>query len=179
MTQSGQSYTNTQPLIIICRKAKGNRICQQNAIIWSMRRRGSVPRSQMNSKMNIDVFTTIKGTCSPAPAPLPSGQFQPPRKSSDASTEMTTMFVTSAIWNIDQRIPEYSTSGPPTTSDYATGMSKGWRYSSARPATRKMKNASGCHTMKGTLLWPSTKSTRFRLWPNMATANTAITSGIS
>src|SRR3989304_5887232 len=115
------------PLIIIGRKAKGNRICQQNAIIWSMRSRGSEPRSHMNIRMKADVFTTIRGTCSAAPTSFPSGQFQPPRKRREPSTEISTMFTNSATWNIDQRMPQHSTNGPPTTSDSATGMSNGCR----------------------------------------------------
>ena len=127
-----------------------------------MRRRGRLNRSHMKSRIKNEVLTKINGTCRAIPAPLPSGQFQPPRNSSDASTEMSTMLTNSAIWNIDQRMPEYSMNGPPTTSDSATGMSNGCRYSSARPATRKMKNASGCQTMNGTRPCPSTISTRLR-----------------
>src|SRR3989304_5383869 len=49
----------------------------------------------------------------------------------------------SARKNIDQRMPEYSTKGPPTTSDSPTGMSKGVRLSSAGAAMKKRKKASG------------------------------------
>src|SRR3989304_615521 len=104
-----------------------------------MRSRGSEPRTHMNIRMKPDFFTTISGTCSAAPASFPSGQFQPPRNSSDPSTDSSTMFTNSAIWNIDQRMPEYSTNGPPTTSDSATGMSNGWRESSGRPGSPQMK----------------------------------------
>src|SRR5437588_235612 len=49
---------------------------------------------------------------------------------------------------IDQRMPEYSTHGPPTSSDSPIGMSKGRRESSASSAVMMMQNGRANSVMK-------------------------------
>jgi len=63
------------------------------------------------------------------------------------------MFTYDVSWNIDQRIPLYSINTPPATSDSPVGMSNGWRSNSATAAIMKIRNPSGCQTIRGTLSW--------------------------
>jgi hypothetical protein len=76
-------------------------VFQPSAMNWSYRSRGSVPRSQMNTKMNTTTLATNHSTGhQPALAPCHSeighGARQPPRNSVDASAETVTMLMYSA-----------------------------------------------------------------------------------
>ena len=92
-----------------------------------MRSRGKDTRNHMNVSSMIEVLAKMSTSCSGQPTSLPKGQFQPPRKTSDTSTESEKTLMYSAKKNMLQRMPLYSMKGPPTISDSATGMSKGLR----------------------------------------------------
>ena len=82
---------------MICRKAKGNRICQHSAISWSMRSRGTVTRIHMKNRMKADVLVAMRAICSHVALSALNGQIQPPRKISEANAEIRTRLTNSAI----------------------------------------------------------------------------------
>src|SRR5512137_1411354 len=97
--------------------AMGTRYFQHIDIIWSMRKRGRVQRSQMVTKTRLDALTkkTAKErTCSQNEASIRSGVMpghgmrHPPRKSEVASAPMTHRFTHSAVAKAPKRKPEYS-----------------------------------------------------------------------
>src|SRR5206468_805048 len=78
----------------------GTKICQQNFIIWSNRRRGSVHRIHMSSVIITLVFSTNHI------GPGRSGPCQPPRKSVTASPAEKKLFANSARKKSANRMPE-------------------------------------------------------------------------
>src|SRR5918911_3682909 len=113
--------------------APGMRIFQPNRMNWSYRSRGSVPRSQMKTKRKTQSLRTNHSTGhQPVFAPLQSeiGQDarQPPRNSVVAIAETVTMLTYSARKNRANFSDEYSVWNPPTSSDSASGRSKGARF---------------------------------------------------
>ena len=95
--------------------------------------------------------------------------FQPPRKSSVKTPEPTSMWAYSATKKSDHLNSPYSVWKPPTRSDSDSGMSKGWRFVSAKRATRKMKADKGIRKRyhmpprKPGSLWVCTTSNRLRV----------------
>ncbi len=71
------------------------------------------------------------------------GAWKPPRNRTEVTAEMTNISVYSAMKNIAKKNPLYSVWKPATSSLSASGMSKGARLHSARPAVKKMRNAMG------------------------------------
>ena len=71
------------------------------------------------------------------------GAIQPPRNATEATAEKMNISVYSAMKNIAKKKPLYSVWNPATSSLSASGMSKGVRLHSARPAVKKMTNAMG------------------------------------
>ena len=76
--------------------------------------------------------TTLSGTS--RTATFGNGRSQPPKNSVTQSPLITTIAAYSARKNSDQRKPEYSVWNPATSSDSASGRSKGARFVSAVPA---------------------------------------------
>ena len=60
-----------------------------------------------------------------------------------AVAENTNISVYSAMKNMAKKKPLYSVWNPPTSSLSASGMSKGARFVSASPATKKTRKATG------------------------------------
>jgi hypothetical protein len=88
----------------------GINIFQPKRMIWSYRNLGNVTRTQINVVMTINVFIPnhihpgiqLKNT-------LSIGDSQPPKNIVTARIETNQILAYSAIWNIAQDIPEYST----------------------------------------------------------------------
>src|ERR1700742_1826513 len=68
------------------------------------------------------------------------GESQPPRKRIVVSEHMVMMATYSPRKNIRNGVDEYSTAKPATSSDSASGRSKGGRLVSARAETKKTTN---------------------------------------
>src|SRR5688500_7297550 len=85
------------------------------------------------------VFATLQGGTL---SQVVKGRSQPPRKSVDISADIVTIAAYSAMKNIENFIEEYSVWYPATSSDSASGMSKGSRFVSAKAATTKTNQAS-------------------------------------
>ena len=94
----------------------------------------------------------------------PKGPIQPPRKSSAASIETSSMFPYSARKKNANRIPLYSVWKPATSSDSASGMSNGVRFVSARP---QMKNSTKAIRFSGKS-WKTSQSPTPRIPPAWA-----------
>src|SRR5688572_2270163 len=69
------------------------------------------------------------------------GGSQPPRKSSVVSAQISTTATYSPSMNIMYGVEEYSTMKPATSSDSASGRSKGGRFVSARPEMKKIRKS--------------------------------------
>ena len=114
---------------------------------WSTRSRGSVQRSHIMTKTrNQALAISQSGPEADGPDLLQApgcGAHQPPRKSTEATAEMTNISVYSAMKNIAKKKPLYSVWKPATSSLSASGMSKGARLHSASPAVKKMTKAMG------------------------------------
>src|SRR5262249_21123316 len=107
----------------------------------------SVVRTQINAvssapilKMNQKDAMMLKTTCPQNEPNMPvqkptavPGPDQPPRKSAVATAETMVMLPYSPRKNMAQRRPLYSVRNPATSSDSASGRSKGERFVSARP----------------------------------------------
>ena len=70
-----------------------------------------------------------------------SGVFQPPKKRMTARNETKSIMPYSPIITKLHLSPEYSVWKPPTSSDSASGISKGPRFASAKEAMKKMIKA--------------------------------------
>ena len=109
---------------------------------WSTRRRGSVQRSHiMTNTRNQDLAmsqTGPRGMADLLQDPSGSGAYQPPRNSTEVTMEITNISVYSAMKNMAKKKPLYSVWNPATSSLSASGMSKGARLHSARPAVKKI-----------------------------------------
>src|ERR1700742_4623737 len=94
---------------------------------------GSVPRSHTKPKMNMTTLATNQTSghqllLAPCQSSwIGHGACQPPRKSVVASAETVTMLMYSARKNMANLNEEYSVWKPPTSSDSASGRSKGAR----------------------------------------------------
>src|SRR3990172_9047176 len=94
MSPSRQASTSP-PAITTFSSASGSRNFQANAISWSMRSRGSVPRVQMNRKNTRDSLernSSQPGTHSSSPQAV-----QPPRNSVTATAEIANPAKYSAV----------------------------------------------------------------------------------
>jgi len=69
------------------------------------------------------------------------GLSQPPRKTREATPATINILAYSVRKKNDQRMPEYSVWKPATSSDSASGKSKGVRLTSAKPAMKKSQKA--------------------------------------
>src|SRR5512140_471240 len=114
-----------------------------------MRRRGTVVRTQMMAVIQTTLLIRVRDSCQPQPQSVPVGYSQPPRKITEPKTLQVIIEAYSVSWNIDQRMPEYSTKNPPEISDSATGMSNGARWSSLNIAVKKIRKARGWRRMNG------------------------------
>src|SRR5215468_6917856 len=72
------------------------------------------------------------------------GRSQPPQKSVTAIAATVNMFAYSARKNRENLKPLYSVWKPATSSDSASGKSKGARLVSATPHIKKRRNPTGC-----------------------------------
>src|SRR5438309_290876 len=75
------------------------------------------------------------------------GACQPPRKRVTKSAEEVIMLMYSAVKNMENFMDEYSVWYPATSSDSASGRSKGARFVSAYDPTRKISAPSGLMKM--------------------------------
>ena len=126
----------------------GSRTFQATYMSWSTRSRGSVQRSHIMMKTrNQALAISHTGPRPMGPIccrmPFGKGEYQPPRNSTEATAEMTNISVYSAMKNMAKKNPLYSVWNPATSSLSASGMSKGVRLHSARPAVKKMTKATG------------------------------------
>src|SRR5688572_1801856 len=112
----------------------GTRTFQAKDIIWSIRRRGTVQRIHIITVISSRVFSTNQTT------PGSQRPSQPPKKRTTPNPAVKKLFANSARKKKDQRIPEYSVWNPATSSDSASGRSKGARLTSAIEATRYIRN---------------------------------------
>ena len=74
------------------------------------------------------------------------GLSKPPKKKNEPTTQYRNIAAYSSMKKKDQRMPEYSVMNPATSSDSASGRSKGARFVSARI---EMKNRRKAGSMKG------------------------------
>ena len=70
-----------------------------------------------------------------------NGDSQPPRNTKEATSETINILAYSLIKNIDHLNPENSVIHPATSSDSASGISKGVLFVSATTDIKKIKNA--------------------------------------
>src|ERR1044071_6805491 len=90
--------------------ANGNRNFQLNAITWSYRKRGKVPRTQMykNKKNRIRSANQNSGSTACKSGGPNSGPFHPPRNSNEARHATVIMFAYSAMKNMANFMALYS-----------------------------------------------------------------------
>src|SRR5499426_164606 len=119
-------------------KPHGSRYLYPSAMTWSTRRRGSVQRSHICTKMKKKVFasSTTMPTGTGMAETLTKGSVHPPKKSVATSRLDTNMDAYSSRKKKEKRMPEYSVWKPDTSSDSASGRSKGARL---QPASEAMK----------------------------------------
>src|SRR6187402_2693151 len=112
---------------------------------WSTRRRGSVQRSHICTKISAKILVT--STTMPTGAGIAltstSGSVQPPRNSVATSADETNIEAYSSRKKKEKRMPEYSVWKPETSSDSASGRSKGARLQPASEAMKKISAATG------------------------------------
>ena len=107
-----------------------------------MRNLGNVQRDHIITKMRKEIFEINQKIPQRLPSKYPGiGLSQPPRKRREATPATINILAYSARKKNDQRIPEYSVIHPATSSDSASGRSKGVRFTSATPATKKIQKA--------------------------------------
>src|ERR1019366_8223948 len=118
---------------------QGKRNFQQNCIRRSTLSRGNVQRNHRKRKTMTEVFPrnqTQDGKRPPALYPSP-----PPKKSAAAMAEERKTYAYSARKKSANFRPENSVWKPATSSDSASGISKGVRLVSATEAIRKIRKA--------------------------------------
>src|SRR6185437_9413338 len=153
-------------------------------INWSMRRRGSVPRTQMNPAINAMSFAknhihdgiNVRNE---------SGAVHPPRNSVTASPLIANIPRYSPKKNSANLKPEYSVKYPAIISDSASGKSNGERFDSAVAAIINRMNPASPHGVK-TYQWyghtpqyPACRSTIVVVESDPAIITTAIDDRIS
>ena len=132
MTENSLRTTRAAATMTIHTRDAGMRIFHPKRMNWSYRNRGSVPRSQIKTKMK---SWTLMSHHSNGHQPVLAlshsemghGARQPPRKRVVASAETVTMLMYSARKNIANFSDEYSVWNPPTSSPSASGRSNGAR----------------------------------------------------
>src|SRR5688572_25715717 len=122
-------------------KLHGSRNFQLKSISRSTRKRGKVQRNQRKQKTSASVLTRNQAQLGTIES-QGSGAAPPPRNSAEARRQASSMYAYSARKKSENFMPEYSVWKPATSSDSASGMSKGMRLVSATEAIRKMTNAS-------------------------------------
>ena len=70
-----------------------------------------------------------------------NGDNHPPKKTIDATIDTMSIFAYSLIKKMDHLKPENSVIQPATSSDSASGISKGVLFVSAKPDTKNIKEA--------------------------------------
>jgi len=121
---------------------RGMRTFQQSDMSWSIRSRGSVARIHMKMRTKKYVFSVNHNTPSRGKTST-NGPCHAPNQSVVTMADTTVTSPYSARKKIAQRIPEYSVRKPATSSDSASGRSKGLRFVSARPAMKYVTKANG------------------------------------
>ena len=107
-------------------------------MIWSARMRTKLQRIQVKTRNTKSAFSRNQT----GPSQTGPGPAQAPRNSSAPRNDAPRTCAYSASWMIANFIPEYSTRKPATSSDSASRMSKGARFSAATPAMMNARNAS-------------------------------------
>ena len=111
--------------------------------------RGKVQRIQITMKMRVYIFRKNKPTPINEPRTpkdngrVPIGLCQPPRKSTVAMEQPTTILAYSPIKKRPQLNQAYSVNAPATSSLSASAMSNGARFVSASMQMKKMRNVTG------------------------------------
>ena len=126
-------------------KLHGTRNFQLKSIKRSTLNRGNVQRNhrKQNKKNNVLAMNQIQLGMNVSAA---HGARPPPKKKVATSALASNAYAYSVRKNMDHFMPEYSVWKPATSSDSASGMSKGVRLVSAILAIKKIRNA----------IWPTT-----------------------
>ena len=122
--------------------AIGIKTFQQTYISWSTLNRGKVHLNHIITKIKNDTFP--KNQKSPSTGELRNpgiGLNHPPIKPATAKPLTTNMLAYSLKKKTAQRKPEYSVIQPATSSDSASGISKGVLFVSATALIKKIKKA--------------------------------------
>src|SRR3989304_4431700 len=98
-----------------------------------------------------------------------NGPCQPPRKKVTAMADTVIMLAYSAMKNVANFILLYSVWYPATSSDSASGRSKGHRFTSAIALVQKKKNPMRCNKIFHSFDCPLTTSTRLNDSVSMTT----------
>lgn len=129
----------TENIINTKQKENGKKIFQHNRISWSTRYRGKDARTQIKKKRTKEVFKPkIKGSIRKARKKEKDNQ--PPTKSKIVSKLIKIIEPYSAKKKRAKPIDAYSTLKPETSSDSASGKSKGARLVSAKIEIKNIKN---------------------------------------
>src|SRR6184192_3587230 len=133
------------PDISIHTNASGVNTFQHKFISWSTRKRGNVQRIHICTPTNANTFNTVQNIPHAAPVVqsakctltiLGKGVFQAPRKRITATIDTKNIIEYSARKTKANRIPVNSVWKPATSSDSASGISKGARLLSASEAIK-------------------------------------------
>src|SRR6185312_14900072 len=92
---------------------------------------------------------------------MPNGGSQPPRNRIVTMPDIMIMFMYSPRKKSAKDMDEYSVMKPATSSDSASGRSKGWRLVSASTDVKKMMNIGKCGKTYQRWVWASTTRVRF------------------
>ena len=130
---------------------------QHACISWSYRIRGNVARNHTKIKQNRHVLSarTILCTLMKVSFDIISGMIYPPMKRMAVNADIRTMLQYSARKKKTKIIPLCSVKNPATSSDSASGRSKGVRLVSARTDIKKIINRGKSGTKNHTLCWLS------------------------
>src|SRR5439155_941810 len=114
----------------------GNMNFQAKVMSWSMRKRGSVPRTQMKRKINPNSFRKNQSHDGTQSKNV-NGASQPPKNSVMPRLLTANRPKYSPMKNIAYLKPEYSIKYPAIISDSPSGRSNGVRFASAVAAMKK------------------------------------------
>jgi len=135
----------------------GRKPIQHICISWSYRSRGRVARNHTNTNANTQVLSASTMACVLIKVSLTtsSGITYPPKKRIAVRELMRTIDAYSARKKNTKIIAECSVKNPATSSDSASGRSKGVRFVSARAEIKKIIARGSRGTTNHTACWSS------------------------
>lgn len=153
----------------------GNSPVHMNCINWSYRNRGNVALNQTKRKQKTHVFSANTILCKLIKESLTksSGIIYPPKNKMAVKVDISTILQYSARKKNTKIIPECSVKKPATSSDSASGKSKGVRFVSANADIKNIMNRGNNGTTNHTLCCISIIFIKLKVPVIKITANTA------